>query len=82
MNTTTKGYIAPSNAQNALYKRQSCISYIIDYTNQVDAYSEGCLNKDIEAEQQLLTQIKRNTNSIKTLVYKYLDKLQKQSFNL
>ena len=60
------------------YQRASNISHIIDRTEQVEAYADGVLNTAHDDDQKLLNNIKRNTNSIKSIVNKHLDNLQRQ----
>jgi len=62
------------------YKKMSNISRIIDRAEQVDDFAKSVLNTNNLDEDKLLEQIKRNTNSIKTLVEKFGDKLQRQQF--
>lgn len=58
------------------YKKSSNLSYIINYTLQVESFATAHLDYNDPEEQRLLNQIKRNTNSISKLVYKHLNKLQ------
>jgi hypothetical protein len=60
------------NTEN--YKKASLISRIIDRTEEVERFASDVLLD--EQEQSILTQIKRNTNSIKKIIEKYLDNLQ------
>ena len=62
------------------YKKMSNISRMIDRAEQVDDFAKSVLNTNNLDEDKLLEQIKRNTNSIKTLVEKFSYKLQRQQF--